>query len=132
VQYVYRAREIYEICESIKRDKSLLCVEMPGDLLMMEQNPKLSRPLLCIDGRLAAGWYRGQQEINPERLFKRAADGLVKEVILATNFTVEGEATAQYVSRNAWRRASRCRASRAAIWLLAVSLNTLIAALAMP
>lgn len=95
----FTEREICEICESVKRDKSLLCVvEMPGDLLMMEQTQTYRGLYFVLMGRLSPLDGIGPKEINLERLFKRAADGLVKEVILATNFTVEGEATAHYVS----------------------------------
>jgi recombination protein RecR len=91
--------EICEICVSPKRDKSLLCVvETPGDLLMMEQTQTYRGLYFVLMGRLSPLDGIGPKEIHLDRLFKRAADGLVKEVILATNFTVEGEATAHYVS----------------------------------
>lgn len=91
--------DICEICASPKRDKSLLCVvETPGDLLMMEQTQTYRGLYFVLMGRLSPLDGVGPKEIHLDRLFKRAADGMVKEVILATNFTVEGEATAHYVS----------------------------------
>lgn len=90
--------ETCEICSSSKRDKSLLCVvETPGDLLMMEQTQTYRGLYFVLMGRLSPLDGIGPREIHLDRLQRRTADGLVKEVILATNFTVEGEATAHYV-----------------------------------
>jgi recombination protein RecR len=91
--------EICEICAHAKRDKSLLCVvETPGDLLMMEQTQTYRGLYFVLMGRLSPLDGIGPKDIHLDRLVRRASDGLVKEVILATNFTVEGEATAHYVS----------------------------------
>ena len=91
--------EICEICVSGKRDKALLCVvEMPGDLLMMEQTQTYRGLYFVLMGRLSPLDGVGPKDIHLDSLIKRAADGIVKEVILATNFTVEGEATAHYIS----------------------------------
>jgi recombination protein RecR len=90
--------EICEICSSPKRDKSLLCVvETPGDLLMMEQTQTYRGLYFVLMGRLSPLDGIGPREIHLDRLQRRAGDGIVKEVILATNFTVEGEATAHYI-----------------------------------
>ena len=90
--------DICEICSSLKRDKSLLCVvETPGDLLMMEQTQTYRGLYFVLMGRLSPLDGIGPREIHLDRLLRRAGDGIVKEVILATNFTVEGEATAHYV-----------------------------------
>jgi recombination protein RecR len=91
--------ELCEICASSKRDRALLCVvETPGDLLMMEQTQTYRGLYFVLMGRLSPLDGVGPKEIHLDRLLKRASDGVVKEVILATNFTVEGEATAHYVS----------------------------------
>ena len=91
--------EICEICVSAKRDKSLLCVvETPGDLLMMEQTQTYRGLYFVLMGRLSPLDGIGPKDIHIDSLIKRASDGTVKEVILATNFTVEGEATAHYIS----------------------------------
>ena len=91
--------EICEICVSAKRDKSLLCVvETPGDLLMMEQTQTYRGLYFVLMGRLSPLDGIGPKDIHIDSLVKRASDGAVKEVILATNFTVEGEATAHYIS----------------------------------
>jgi len=91
--------ELCAICASPRRDASLLCVvESPGDLLMMEQTQSYAGLYFVLMGRLSPLDGIGPREIHLDRLAKRAADGVVKEVILATNFTVEGEATAHYIS----------------------------------
>src|SRR6266700_4193082 len=77
--------ELCALCGSPKRDASQLCVvETPGDLLMMGQ-------ISPLDGI-------GPREIGLDVMQRRLADGEVKEVIVATNFTNEGEATAHYIS----------------------------------
>ena len=91
--------EICSLCGSPRRDASLLCVvETPGDLLMMEQSQCYSGLYFVLMGRLSPLDGIGPREIHLDRLARRAADGKVEEVILATNFTVEGEATAHYIS----------------------------------
>ena len=88
-----------EICISSRREKSLLCVvETPGDLLMMEQTQSYRGLYFVLMGRLSPLDGIGPKDIHLESLIRRASDGIVKEVILATNFTVEGEATAHYIS----------------------------------
>lgn len=86
------------LCQSQKRDASLLCVvETPADLLMVEQTQAYSGLYFVLMGRLSPLDGIGPKEIRLERLLARANDGIVREVILATNFTHEGEATAHYV-----------------------------------
>jgi recombination protein RecR len=91
--------EICAVCASSRRDATLLCVvESPGDLLVMEQSQSYSGLYFVLMGRLSPLDGIGPREIHLDRLVKRATDGRVSEVILATNFTVEGEATAHYIS----------------------------------
>jgi recombination protein RecR len=91
--------ELCALCASPRRDTSLLCVvESPGDLLMIEQSQSYKGLYFVLMGRLSPLDGIGPAEIHLDRLAKRAGDGLVREVVLATNFTVEGEATAHYVS----------------------------------
>lgn len=86
------------LCRSPKRDESLLCVvETPADLLMVEQTHAYSGLYFVLMGRLSPLDGIGPREIRLDRLLKRATDGVVREVVLATNFTNEGEATAHYV-----------------------------------
>jgi recombination protein RecR len=87
------------LCESEKRDATQLCVvEMPTDLMMMEQTQSYTGMYFVLMGRLSPLDGVGPKEINLDKLIKRAQDGVVSEVILATNYTVEGEATAHYIS----------------------------------
>lgn len=86
------------LCRSPKRDATQLCVvESPGDLLMMEQAQCFHGLYFVLMGTLSPLDGIGPKEIHLDRLLKRAADGVVREVILANNFTVEGEATAHYI-----------------------------------
>lgn len=82
-----------------QREQSQLCVvEMPTDLMMMEQTHSYNGMYFVLMGRLSPLDGIGPKEINLDKLIKRAQDGVIKEVILATNYTVEGEATAHYIS----------------------------------
>jgi recombination protein RecR len=91
--------EICALCASPRRDATLLCVvESPGDLLMMEQSHSYAGLYFVLMGRLSPLDGIGPAEIHLDRLARRASDGVVEEVILATNFTVEGEATAHYIA----------------------------------
>jgi recombination protein RecR len=89
---------ICSLCRSGKRDAAQLCVvETPADLLMVEHTQAYSGLYFVLMGRLSPLDGIGPKEIRLDRLLKRAADGVVHEVILATNFTNEGEATAHYI-----------------------------------
>ncbi|MEW6292802.1 MAG: recombination mediator RecR [Pseudomonadota bacterium] len=91
--------EICERCLSPKRDPAQLCVvEMPADLNTMEQTHAYSGLYYVLMGRLSPLDGIGPRELAFDRLLARASDGVVKEVILATNLTHEGEATAHYLS----------------------------------
>ena len=95
----FTENEICGLCASPRRDATLLCVvESPGDLLMMEQSQSYSGLYFVLMGRLSPLDGIGPAEIHLDRLARRATDGVVQEVILATNFTVEGDATAHYIA----------------------------------
>lgn len=90
---------VCELCASPRRDPSLLCVvESPADQLRMEQTQTYAGMYYVLLGRLSPLDGIGPKELRLERLLRRADNGQVKEVILATNFTAEGEATAHYLS----------------------------------
>jgi recombination protein RecR len=94
----YAEETVCALCNSPRRDPAQLCVvEAPGDLLMMEQAQCYQGLYFVLMGVLSPLDGIGPKEIHLDRLIRRAADGVVREVILATNFTVEGEATAHYV-----------------------------------
>ena len=91
--------EVCSLCQSPRRDASLLCiVETPADLSMVEQTLSYSGMYFVLMGRLSPLDGVGPRDIGLDRLQARAADGEVREVILATNFTNEGEATAHYIA----------------------------------
>jgi len=86
------------LCRSSKRDAAQLCVvETPADLSMVEHTQAYTGLYFVLMGRLSPLDGIGPREIRLDRLLKRATDGVVREVILATNFTNEGEATAHYI-----------------------------------
>lgn len=87
------------LCRSPRRDGRQLCVvETPADMLMMEQAACYQGLYFVLMGRLSPLDGIGPKDIHLDRLLARAADGIVNEVIVATNFTVEGEATAHYAA----------------------------------
>lgn len=92
-------QEVCEICASEARNPALLCVvESPADMLVIEQTRAYDGLYFVLMGRLSPLNGVGPADLQFERLLARATDGVVKEVVLATNFTQEGEATAHYLS----------------------------------
>ena len=111
--YNFTEEEVCSLCRSPRRDASLLCVvETPADLAMVEQTLSYSGMYFVLMGRLSPLDGVGPRDIGLDRLLSRATDGEVQEVILATNFTNEGEATAHYVAE--MLRARRVRVTRIA------------------
>ncbi|MEW6688959.1 MAG: recombination mediator RecR [Pseudomonadota bacterium] len=109
----FTEEEVCALCRSPRRDPALLCVvETPADLAMIEQTLSFSGMYFVLMGRLSPLDGIGPRDIGLERLLARAADGTVQEVILATNFTNEGEATAHYIAE--MLRARGVKASRIA------------------
>jgi recombination protein RecR len=91
--------EICETCASPRRDPALLCVvESPADQVVIEQTLSFNGFYFVLMGRLSPLDGVGPNEIHFEQLLGRASDGQVREVVLATNFTQEGEATAHYLA----------------------------------
>jgi recombination protein RecR len=90
--------EVCETCASARRDARLLCVvESPADQLVVEQSMSYQGLYFVLLGRLSPLDGIGPREIQMERLLARAADAAVREVIIATSFTPEGDATAHYI-----------------------------------
>lgn len=90
--------EICRLCANPQRDPSLLCVvETPADLALIEQAIDYRGGYFVLGGHLSPLDGIGPREIGLELLEQRLAEGAVQEIILATNPTVEGEATAQYI-----------------------------------
>ncbi|CAM5787870.1 recombination mediator RecR [Castellaniella caeni] len=86
-------------CLDAERDGSVLCVvETPADQNMIESSHGYQGLYYVLMGHLAPLEGVGPDQVHFARLLQRAADGVVKEVILATNFTAEGETTAYYLA----------------------------------
>jgi len=91
--------EMCPICLSARRDKSLLCVvESPSDLVSLDQSGVYNGLYFVLMGRLSPLDGIGPEEIGIPRLEALLDEGTIKEVVLATNLTVGGEATAHYIS----------------------------------
>ena len=87
--------EICPTCANPRREKKLLAVvEMPADLNTLESTQSYNGLYFVLMGRLSPLDGIGPREISMDKLLNRALDGMVDEVVLATNFTPEGEATA--------------------------------------
>lgn len=85
-------------CSNPQRDATQLCVvEMPSDLMVMESTQSYRGLYYVLMGRISPLDGIGPRELKLDRLLARATDAVVQEVIIATNFTNEGEATAHYV-----------------------------------
>lgn len=90
---------ICRICDDAGRDAARLCVvEAPADLAAMERTGAYQGFYYVLMGRLSPLDGVGPKEIGMKQLLERACDGAVQEVILATSFTAEGEATAHAIS----------------------------------
>ena len=95
----YTETGLCETCSDPERDASLLCVvETPADQMMIEQTLMYKGLYFVLMGRLSPLDGIGPRDIFFDKLMQRASDGKVREVVLASNFTSEGEATAHYIS----------------------------------
>ena len=105
--------ELCSICASPARDRTLLCVvESPADVVAVETSGSYRGLYFVLMGHLSPLDGIGPDELGARELASLLADGAVQELILATNPTVEGEATAHYLSELA--AAHGVRASRIA------------------
>ncbi len=104
VGYCQRCRtlteaEICMLCESPRRDDALLCVvESPADQLAIEEAGGFKGRYFVLHGHLSPLDGVGPESIGLDLLEARVAEGLIEEVVLATNPTIEGEATAHYIA----------------------------------
>ncbi|MDT0635425.1 recombination mediator RecR [Spectribacter hydrogenoxidans] len=90
--------DICDICRSSRRDARVLCVvESPADVLAVEQNTDFRGRYFVLMGHLSPIDGIGPEELGLDQLRERLRDGEVKELILATGATVEGDATASYI-----------------------------------
>ena len=92
--------ELCPICKSESRDKSVICVvEDPRDVAAIERTHEYKGTYRVLHGAISPMDNIGPDQIRIKELIARLSDGVVEEVIMATNPTVEGEATAMYISR---------------------------------
>jgi recombination protein RecR len=97
--YHLAEEERCEICRDPKRDPSLLCVvEQPRDLIQLESSGVYRGLYHVLLGRIAPLEGIGPEQLTIEALIERVRTGTFREVIMATNPTVEGDGTALYVS----------------------------------
>lgn len=109
----FSEQDVCALCDNASRDKSLLCiVETPVDQMVIEQATGFRGYYFVLLGRLSPLDGLGPKELGLDLLAARLAEGEVEELIVATNPTVEGEATAHMISQLA--RAANVRASRLA------------------
>ena len=88
------------ICQNEKRDKSIICVlEGAKDIVAMERSRDYKGHYHILHGLISPMDNIGPDDVKIKELLNRLADDTVKEIIVATNPTVEGEATALYLSR---------------------------------
>ena len=93
-------RELCSICSDPRRDRSLLCiVEEPGNLLALERTAAYRGLYHVLGGALSPLKDIGPDDLRLQELMQRVQTGEFREVILATNPDVEGEATAVYLAR---------------------------------
>lgn len=97
--HTFSETPLCSVCADPERDARLLCVvETPADQMMIEQTLTYKGLYFVLMGRLSPLDGIGPKDLHLEKLVNRANDGTVREVVLATNFTNEGEATAHYIS----------------------------------
>lgn len=91
--------ELCDICNSQSRDESMLCVlESPVDVLAVEQTGGFNGLYFVLSGHLSPIDGVGPEDLGIDLLLERLKSANVKELILATNPTVEGEATAHFIA----------------------------------
>ena len=96
--HTFTEGEVCATCLDPQRDASKLCVvETPADQAAVERTAAYRGRYFVLMGKLSPLDGIGPRDIGLAKLFERATDGLVQEVILATNFTAEGEATAHVI-----------------------------------
>ena len=96
--HTFTENTVCSTCLDERRDTSKLCVvETPADQSALERTAAYKGLYFVLMGKLSPLDGIGPKDIGLQKLFARATDGVVQEVILATNFTAEGEATAHVI-----------------------------------
>lgn len=92
--------EVCSICSNPRRDSATICVvQDPKDVVAMEKTKEYKGLYHVLNGAISPMEGIGPEEIRIKELLRRVADNEIKEIILATNPNIEGEATAMYISR---------------------------------
>ena len=92
--------DVCQICSNPQRDNSVICVvEEPKDVIAFERMREFSGLYHVLHGVISPLDNIGPEQLKIKELLKRLSSGEVKEIIMSTNPTVEGEATASYLSR---------------------------------
>ena len=98
--HTFTEAEVCSTCLDERRDATKLCVvETPADQAALERTAAFKGRYFVLMGRLSPLDGIGPRDIGVAKLIERASDGVVQEVILATNFTAEGEATAHVIGQ---------------------------------
>jgi recombination protein RecR len=98
-----------EICSNSLRDTDTLCiVESPADVWVIDQATHFKGKYFVLHGRLSPLDGIGPDQLGFDQLEQRLRNGELKEIILATNSTVEGQATAHFISEVAAKHQIRC------------------------
>ncbi len=93
--------EICQICLNVKRDQEILCiVEEVSDLWAIERSGNYQGLYHVLGGKLSAAYGVGIDDLNINSLHKRLKKGEVKEVIIATSATIDGQTTAHFLTDN--------------------------------
>ncbi len=93
-------REICTVCSDPKRDESVICVvENPSDVMAIERTSEFRGRYHVLHGAMSPMDNVGPGDIKIKELLHRLADETVKEIIIATNPTVEGDVTAAYIAK---------------------------------
>ncbi len=96
----FSEKEICPICNDTERDRGIICVvETPRDVTAFEHTREYDGLYHVLHGLISPTEGIGAEQLTVHQLLKRLEDGTVTEVVMATNPTVEGEATAMYLAR---------------------------------
>jgi recombination protein RecR len=99
--HTFTEHDVCDVCNDPGRDASMLCVvETPADQAALERTGSYAGLYYVLMGRISPLDGVGASELGAMSLLERAADGVVQEVILATSFTAEGEATAHVLAES--------------------------------
>jgi recombination protein RecR len=96
----FASDDLCDICSNTERDQSIICVvEEPKDIVAFERTGEYRAQYHVLQGAISPIDGIGPEQLRVRELLARLGDGVVKEVVVATNPTVEGETTALYLAR---------------------------------